>query len=187
MRQVLTLGALSLGLVLGGCGGGDTGSNSSAASTAAAAPVKRQPGSWTSKIEIVRLEGPDVQPGTREQMQQMFSMMSSMSVCITPEAAAAEDVSRKLEESAGSGECSFDKRNVSGETLELSGTCVRDGKKVRMTASGRNGATAQDITLKVEPLNAAGAAEGVMEMRVTSQRSGECKPGEPTPPATPKS
>jgi hypothetical protein len=173
MKRIL-IGTVAT-LALAGCGGG-AGSN---------APVKRQPGSWSSSIEIVKLEGPDIKPGTREQMQQMFSMMGAMSVCITPEAAAREDVSKNLENSAGSRDCKFDKQNVSGATVEFSGTCEQNGKKVRMTANGSNGATTQDITMKIEPLNAAGAAEGVMEMRVTSKRNGECKPGDITPPATP--
>lgn len=184
MRHVVILGMLSAGLALGGCGGGSSTSSSTTTTTTttSVAPTKRQPGSWSSKIEIVKLEGPDIKPGTREQMQQMLSMMSGMSVCVTPEAAAAEDVSKNLENSAGSKDCTFDKRNISGDTLEFSGTCQRDGKKVRMTASGKNGATAQDITIKVEPLSASGAAEGVMEMRITSAHQGACKPGDITPP-----
>ena len=98
------------------------------------------------------------------------------------EAAAAEDVSKNLENSAGSKDCTFDKRNISGDTLEFSGICQRDGKKVRMSASGKNGATTQDITMRIEPLSASDAAEGVMEMRITSARKGECTPSDITPP-----
>ncbi|MBO9499933.1 MAG: DUF3617 family protein [Novosphingobium sp.] len=177
-RALLALGA---GVALASCGGGSSGSGSSGALP----PVKRQPGSWTSKIEIARLEGADVKPGQREQMQQMFDMFGKVSICITPEAAAREDVARNFEQSAGNSNCTFDKRTVSGETIEFAAMCDRDGRKVRMTAKGKNGATAQDVTLTVEPLDPAGKPEGVMEMHVTSQRAGECKPTDITPPAAP--
>ena len=171
--------ALSAGLVLASCGTVGSGNGSTAASSA---PVHRKPGSWSTKIEIPRLEGKDVKPGVREQMQQMFSMMSGMSVCISPELAAQEDVSKNLEKSAGSSDCKFDKREVNGATIDFSAMCERNGNKVRMTAHGTNGETSQDITMKIEPIDAAGQPEGLMEMHVTSTYNGACKPGDLTPP-----
>jgi hypothetical protein len=180
MRRLMIV-MLTAGVALGGCNGSGPGS-SAGGEGASTAPVKRMPGSWSSKIELVRLEGPDVPPGAKEQMQPMFDMMSAISVCMTPEAIAKEDPSKNLEQSAGSKDCTFDKRNISGSTLEFSGTCERDGKKVRMTAKGTLGATSQDINMVIEPLNASGTAEGVMEMRVTSKHNGECKPTDIRPP-----
>jgi len=175
-----TLIAVSASIILGGCGGtGGTGGN--AASNAA---VHRKPGSWSSKIEIARLEGKDAKPGTREEMQQMFNAMSGMSVCLTPEAVAQEDISKNLEQSAGSSACKFEKRDVSGGKIDLLALCDREGQKVRMSAHGTNGDTAQDFTLKVEPLDAAGKSEGVMD--VTTKYNGECKPGDFKPPVAPK-
>jgi hypothetical protein len=54
-----------------------------------------------------------------------------------------------------------------------------------MSATGTSGATAQDMTMKVEPLGTNGAAEGIMEMHVVTTRSGACKPTDITPPAPP--
>ncbi|RYD50533.1 MAG: DUF3617 family protein [Sphingomonadales bacterium] len=169
-------------LALAGCNGAGGGNSANAAK---AEPIKRQPGSWTSKIDITKLEGADVKPGQREQMQQMFAMFSGISVCVTPEAAAQEDVSKNIESSAGARECTFDKREFNAGSMAFSGTCNRDGGKVRMTAKGTNSATAQDVTMTVEPLDAAGKVTGLMEMRVTSQRTGECTAKDFTPPAKP--
>jgi hypothetical protein len=169
--------ALSAGVALGGCGTGGSGNSS-----AAGAPVKREPGSWSTKIDITKLEGKDVKPGEREQAQALFGMMSAISVCMTPEAIAQEDISSNLENSAGSKDCTFDRKTVSGSTVDFSGICKRDGKNVRMSAKGSNGATEQDITVSVEPLDAAGKPEGIMEMHVTSKHNGPCKPGDITPP-----
>jgi hypothetical protein len=172
--------ALSAGIVLASCGTGGGGNGSSAASSA---PVHRKPGSWSSKIDIAKLEGKDVKPGMREQMQQMFSMMSGMSVCITPELSAQEDISKNLEQSAGSSDCKFDKRDVNGSTIDFSATCDHGTNKSRITAHGTNTETSQDITMKVEKIGATGESEGVMEMHVTSTYNGACKPGDVTPPA----
>lgn len=169
-------------LALAGCNGAGSGNSATAAKVE---PIKRQPGSWTSKIDITKLEGADVKPGQREQMQQMFAMFSGISVCVTPEAAAQEDVSKNIESSAGARECTFDKREFTATSMEFSGTCDRDGGKVRMTAKGTNSATAQDVTMTIEPLDAAGKPGGLMEMHVTSQRTGECTSKDFTPPARP--
>lgn len=157
-----------------------------ACGTKSDAPTKRQPGSWSSKITIVKLEGKDVTPQTKAGLQQMFDAMSSMSICVTPEAAAQEDLGRNLEKASGAGHnCQFDKRDLSGEMVSFSGSCGEAGHKVRLTATGTSGATAQDMTMKVEPLGASGAAEGIMEMHVVTTRSGACKPTDITPPAAP--
>jgi hypothetical protein len=173
--------ALSAGIVLASCGtgAGGGGNGSTAASTAA---VHRKPGSWSTKIEIPTLEGKDVKPGDREKMAQVFSMMSGMSLCITPELSAQEDVSKNLEDSAGSRDCKFDKREVNGPNVDFVAICDRGGSKVRMTAHGTGSETSQDVTMKIEKLDTAGQPEGVMEMRMTSTYNGACKPTDLTPP-----
>ncbi len=157
----------------------------SACGTKSDAPVKREPGSWSTKITIAKLEGKGVTPDAKAGMQQMFDAMSRMSVCVTPEAAAREDIGRNLEGASGAGNCAFDKRDLNGETISFSGTCGEGTHKVRLSATGTSGATAQDMTMKVEPLGANGTPEGIMEMHVVTTRSGACKPGDITPPAAP--
>jgi len=150
------------------------------------ATVKREPGSWSTKITVTKLEGKGVTPQTKAGLQQMFDAMGSTSVCVTAEAAAREDMSRYVENSSGAGHnCQFDKRDLSGATIAFSGTCSDGVRKVRMTARGTSGATAQDLTMTVEPLGANGAAEGVMEMHMVTTRTGACKPGDVTPPPLP--
>lgn len=175
-RAGAAIGAAAL-MMLNGCGGG-----AALPGAKPDAPVKRQPGSWSSKVEITRLEGPGVKPEQRQQMQQMFDMIGKVSVCVTPKAAAQEDIAGNLEKQAGGDKCTFDKREVTGETLLISGVCKRGDSSVRLTAKGKNGATLQDITATVETLDASGKSLGVMEMHMTSQRTGDCKPGDLTPP-----
>ncbi len=158
---------------LGGCG------------TKSDAPTKRQPGSWSTKVEILKFEGKDVKPNAKAGMQEYFNLMSLNALCITPEAAAQDDIGRNIENASGAGKnCQFDKRNISGGNVEFSGVCSDGAKKIRMSAKGTTGATAQDITMTIQPLGADGNPEGTMEMRMSTTRTGECKAGDITPPPT---
>jgi hypothetical protein len=178
--------ACGLTVVLSGCNGGGAGNNSSAAAGGAdtsAPPVKRQPGSWKTKIDIVRFEDPSAPPGAKEQAQALFNMMGAMSICITPEAAAKEDAGKAAENMGGNKNCTFERKNIYGETIDFVALCTdAGGKKTKVTAKGTSGATAQDMNMVVEPAD--GVTKGVMEMHITSSRSGDCKPGDITPPAS---
>jgi hypothetical protein len=152
-----------------------------------AAPVKRQAGSWSQKIEILKLEGKGATPETKAQMQKMFDSMSGMSVCVTPAAAAKEDLGKAMEQMAARGQnCTFDKKDVSGGTIGISALCKQPtGGTVKMTITGTNAATVQDMTMQTEGYDAGGAKQGTMQMHIRSTRSGECKPSDITPPETP--
>lgn len=152
-----------------------------------AAPVKRQAGSWTQKIEILKLEGKGATPETRVQMQKMFDSMSAVSVCLTPAAVAKEDMGKAMEQMATRGRnCTFDKKSVSGGTIAIAASCKQpNGETVKMTVDGSTAATRQEMTMQTEGYDASGAKEGVMQMHITSTRGGECKPGDVTPPEAP--
>lgn len=185
MKKTLMV-LLASGFLLTACG--DKATKEGSGDSAAAAntpPEKRQPGSWSQKIEIVKLEGDDVKPGDRAQMDQMFAMLSGMSVCLTPEAAAREDMAKNLSDMGSRGEnCTFDKRVASGSNVEFSATCKGDGgNTMRMSAKGTSGATSQDITMSMTANKVDGSKEGEMVMRVTSERKGECGPNDITPPS----
>ena len=117
-------------------------------------------------------------------MQGLLDATAGVSLCLTPEAAAKEDILKNVESSNGAGEhCTFEKHSVAGEHLELAGSCTTGPAKLRLTASGTSGATAQDIVMRTEQLGPTGTSVGVMELRLKSIRKGECKPGDITPPA----
>lgn len=150
-------------------------------------PIKRQPGSWSQKVEILKLEGKGATPETKTQMQKMFDSMAAMSVCLTPAAAAKEDFSKAMEQMASRGQnCTFDKKDVNGAAVNVSATCKQPtGGSVKMTINGSNAPTAQSLTMQTEGYDAAGAKQGLMQMKITSTRSGDCKPGDITPPDAP--
>lgn len=136
-------------------------------------PVKRQPGSWGQTIRIVRLEGKGLDATAKQQMQQMFDLLGKMTVCVTPEQAAKEDIAKNMEKlGASGGECKVEKQVISGETIDYAATCKQNGETVRVAMSGTSGATKQDMTIKVEPAEQS-VPQG-MEMRVIAERRGAC-------------
>jgi hypothetical protein len=184
MTRMFGLLAASTIIALTGCG--EKASESSAAGSVAdsSAPVQRQPGSWSTKIEIIKLEGPDMKGGEKEELQAMMNMMGSVSICLTPEAVAKEDVSKNLEQlGSQGGECKFDKRDISGNRVSFAATCkTADGGSTKLSAEGKNNATSQDFTISSTGTGPDGKPVGEMVMRITGQRTGECKPGDITPP-----
>ena len=185
MPKYLFAASFAVLSLLSACGTKSDAPGAKDAAASSGGPVKREPGSWSTKITIGQFEGKGVTPQAKAGMQQMFDAMSSMTVCLTPEAVAREDIGRNLESASGGRNCTFDKRDLNGENISFSGTCGDAAHKVRLTATGTSGAEKQDMTMKVEPIGANGAPEGIMEMHVVSTRSGACKPSDITPPAPP--
>lgn len=147
-------------------------------------PVKRQPGSWSTKMEVIKLEGPDIKGGEKEQLQSMMNMMGNVSICLTPEVAAQEDVAKNMEQLGSQGsECTFEKKEVRGNRISFAATCKSaDGGTAKLSAEGKNDATTQDITITTVGTKPDGTAAGEMVMRISGQRTGECKAGDITPP-----
>lgn len=173
MRTVVILAAATM---LAACGGNKDAAADGKGGTAAAAstaPVKRQPGSWGQTIQIVRLEGAGVNDQAKQGMQQIFDGLSKMTVCVTPEAAAQEDFSKNMEKlGAQGGECSVERKSVVGQKLDFAATCKKNGETMKVAMTGTSGATAQDMTITVQPVG--NPAITTMEMRVAAKRNGEC-------------
>ncbi|WP_010218716.1 DUF3617 domain-containing protein [Sphingomonas sp. PAMC 26621] len=120
-------------------------------------------------------------------MQAMFDAMAGMSICLTPQAAAKEDLAQTMEQIGPRGQnCKIGKRDDTGPTVGLSAVCPQDGGgTVKVSVTGTNAAGDRNLTMKSEGFDASGVAEGVMEMRVHTVRSGPCKAGDITPPPAP--
>lgn len=185
MQKFLHVMGTAALLALAGCGdkAADEGGTAGAIADTGK-PVQRQPGSWSTKMEIIKLEGPDIKAGERDQMQAMMNMMGSVSICLTPEAVAREDITKNLEGMSNQGgECQFDKKDIRGNRVSFAATCkTKDGGGAKITAEGKNDATSQDITISTRGTKPDGSAAGEMVMRITGTRTGECKPGDITPP-----
>jgi hypothetical protein len=147
-------------------------------------PPKQQPGSWTTKIDILSMEGKDADKA-RAGMEQMFKMMGAMSVCVTPELAAKDDPATSVEKLGGgaNGQCTWEKKDVSSAGVHLVGTCRDGGRTVKITSDGTLTATDRDITTTIEGYDANGTKEGSMKTRTHATRNGECTAKDMTAPA----
>ena len=143
-------------------------------------PPKPQPGSWSMKMDLVDVQGPDADK-VKAMMGPMFASMANMSICITPEASAKSDPAKGI--TNGNGDCKFDKQDVSSAGIHLSGVCTKNGVQSKVSADGTLTATSQDMTMKTETTSPMGGGALTMQIRVQSQRTGDCKPGDITPPA----
>ncbi len=186
MNQRFWLASAAAALMLAGCGGGaddaargDAAGGGAAGDSGGAAAsgeaAKRQPGSWSQKAELLELTGPQVKPGEMEQMKQVMNMVGAVSICVTPEMAAAESITDNLKDMGGDGaDCTFDKQNISGGRMDFAATCKAGDGTVKMAGTGTHSATAQDFTLTTSTLGPGGEAQGTMKMRIVGKRTGEC-------------
>ncbi|WP_077145597.1 DUF3617 family protein [Sphingopyxis sp. KK2] len=187
MKKTLML-AIASSLALAACGDKAAKDGESGKAASNEPPELRQPGSWSQEIEIVKLEGSEVKPEDKAKMQQMFSILSGMTVCVTPEVAKQEDLAKSLSDMGARGEnCAFDKKVFSGKTVDFASTCKGDGgMTTKVTATGTSGATAQDITMTILANKEDGTKATEVVMRLTGERKGECGPNDialPPPPA----
>lgn len=156
------------------------------------APVKRKPGSWSQKMEVIEFTGPGITPAQKAQMQQMMQMVSKMTVCLTPETVAREDIEKNLTNLSGAaGNCVVADKKIGGGKVSFTANCnepgkdgAATGKPVRMTVAGTHNATEQNFRVTVESTGASSDG-GKLVMNVSGRREGECKPGELTPPPPP--
>jgi hypothetical protein len=147
-------------------------------------PPKRQPGSWSQKIELKKFEGKDADKA-RAGLEQALAMANAMSVCITPEVSEKEDAMKNFEKIGGPGAtCTFAKKSVTSAGIDVDGVCkMPSGKSTKVTVSGTLSPTSQDMTMTIEGLETTGAREGLMEMHTVWTRNGECKPTDMKVPA----
>lgn len=179
----LHLPIFAMALALGACGGDDAAEQAKGGAVSqnaverelAEAPQMR-PGLYRSRMEMVRFDVPGVPAEQQALMRGMMGAAQGMSVnhCLTEREAGRgpRDMFREM----GQGDCTLQRFDVNGNaltgemqcrgranevtTMRMTGTMDRESSAMTMVADIRNSGLPQ------------GRAE--MEMRVTSERSGDC-------------
>lgn len=136
-------------------------------------PPKPQPGSWSMKMELLDAQGPDADK-VKGMMSMMTSAMANMSVCITPEDSAKSDPTTSI--TKGSGDCTFDKKDISSAGIHIAGVCRKNGVESKVAADGTITATSQDVTITTDTKSPMGNGNLTLKMRMQTQRTGDCKP-----------
>ena len=181
--RYLIIGVAAASLLMAGCSkkddaDGASGGTAASATNAAAAsspPVKRDPGKWKVDMKLVKLDVPGAPPQMKEGMEKMFSSMSGMEQCITAEQIAKEDIEKNLTNAAAQGsECTFDKKVIAGETIDIAGTCKQGTQTANLVIKGTSGKTAQDIQIISTGVGPDGKSPMTMELQMKATRTGDC-------------
>ncbi len=130
-------------------------------------PPKRQPGSWSQKVDIVKIEGKDADK-IKGQMQAGIAMMGSLSICVTPELAAKEDPTEGLKKFNSNNDCKVDSQDYEGKNVSFSGTCKGpDGQQNKVVTKGTLSPTAQDFSVSID-------GPTKIELKTHASRNGDC-------------
>lgn len=170
---ILPLGAA---LVLAACGGSDTGDDVALDDVAAAADAmpRPEPGQYRSTVELIDFDIPGMGDAMKQQMRAAAAsgMAEGNDFCLTEEE-AAEGPERMVQNMAESN-CSFQRFNVSGGTMDAVMSCSGDGGiEGQVALTGTMSSTSSSITMEMnQDIPGAGAVQ--MKMKVDSERIGDC-------------
>lgn len=179
MRYMI-MGVAAAGLLVAGCSkkddaGGEGGGTAASTAAASGPPVKREPGKWSMSMDLVKLDVPGAPAEMKQEMEKVFSSMQNVEQCITAEQVAQEDIEKSLSNAAsGGGECSFDKKVIAGEAIDVAGTCKQGTQTANITIKGTSGKTAQDIQIVTTGTGPDGKSPMTMELRMKANRLGDC-------------
>ncbi len=133
-------------------------------------PPKRQPGSWTSRIEVTNVTGKDADI-IKKMMNDTMAEIAKSSICVTPEMAAKDDLADNATKFAG-GDCTLADKDLTGSDVGFSATCKSASDTTRIVLKGTVTPTVQDFTISISGSDVNGPHS--IDMTVHSQRNGEC-------------
>ncbi len=168
MRVILACGIVALALT--GCSKSESGGN---------APVKREAGSWKNKITIDKFDLPGAPPEAKTMMEGMMQAASAVELCLSPEAAAKEDLAAEMSKGQAGKDCTFSKKDVNGGTIAVEGVCKDAmGQQVQLSLTGNAEPKKTDMVINIKG-KGPGGQDMTMAMHAVSEWTGACKPGQP--------
>ncbi len=173
MRKLILMAGL--GAALAGCNSepGVSPTNASpdeVAKTAKAAGLGSglRPGEWETKVELVDIDMPGINPAMKDEMLKRSRETKVHSYCLT-EAEAKRPGGIFAER--GDGKCTYSKFEMAGGKLDMTMVCPGQGGSMTMHVTGTFGAEAVSATSEMQ---AAGKDSMRMKANVTSRRIGDC-------------
>lgn len=164
-------------VLLAGCSKqADTGPKSMEEAKAEAEKLDRpSPGQYSQTITITQFELPGAPPQAAEQIKKAMQQQQQGSFCLT-EKMANEGYREMFSEFSKSGECKYQRFDVSGGRLDAVLDCQgADQGKAHIVLAGKVGSEGSDVTVNIDqdnPANPLGKAK--IGMHLVSQRTGEC-------------
>jgi hypothetical protein len=130
--------------------------------------TRPQAGKYESDLTLLSINI----PGVPESMMGMMKKTISQKTTFCLSEAEVEEGYQSAMRKSQKGDCSFDRFNASGGTIDAVMTCDSEMGPMTMTINGSGTPTASDVTMQVS-----GSMEGApmsMKMRVVQKRLGDC-------------
>ncbi len=125
-------------------------------------------GKYKADLQLVSLDMPDAPP---EIANMMGSMMNrEFDYCLSAE--DVEEGYRSVMSRAEQGDCTYQRFNASGGTIDAEMTCNADGREMRMVMTGTGSPTSSDVTMTMT--GDMGMGPGSMTMRIVQERVSDC-------------
>ena len=134
----------------------------------AAGEVRPQPGEYRANVEFQSADIPGAPPQVVNMLRKMMSR--EFTYCLTPE--EVERGFRSVTDRSGEGECTYERFDATGGTIDAVVACDMDGRAMRVRMMGTGSPTRSDITMEMS--GDMGMGDGGMTMRVRHERIGEC-------------
>lgn len=182
MRRTIT--AAGTALLLLSCSGGGKGGNDTAETAngvgpagkasesapdgagAPAATAELRPGQWETRIEVLRMDMPNMPQGVTMPRQAPITVRS----CLTPEQARRPSAGFMTgKEGAG---CSYQNFSMSGGRIQGTVTCNQGGSTVRATIDGTF--SAESYQMETETQTQASGVNVNTATRIAARRIGDC-------------
>lgn len=137
--------------------------------------MQMRPGKWESKIEILKMDMPEMKGMPAEFAEKMKAELMkarTVSSCMTE-----EDVKRPKFGDHKNGNCTYDKYETAGNRITATMTCKSDnGGKVTLNMGGSFSADTFSVEQTMDMTGPTGAMQS--QARVSGKRIGDCAPGE---------
>ena len=174
MRKSIAIPCLAV-LVLGACGKSATeekAAESAALDKAAEVAFQMQPGKYRTSVAVQKVEIPGMPAKIAEQMKAMMSKNSTSESCITPDR-AAKGV-EVMKEQMAKGQCTFDKFEASGGTVDASFSC-KSGDQMTVKATSKGSYTPTGSVIQATgDMTGPGGKTIHIEHVITTERIGDC-------------
>lgn len=179
MRKFIILSRTALAvLALGACGKSATDQQTSGGGAAGAleqateVAYQMQPGKYRTSVAIHKVEIPGMPVKVAEQMKAMMSKNASSESCITPDRAAkGVDV---MKEQMAKGQCTFDKFEAKGGTVDAAFTC-KSGEQMTVKATSKGSYTPTGSVIRATgEMTGPGGKSILIEHTITTERIGDC-------------
>lgn len=174
MRKSIAFSCL-IALTLGACGKSAPDEQAAAGGAlekAVEVAFQMQPGKYRTSVVVQKVEVPGMPANVADQMKAMMSKNASSESCITPDR-AAKGV-EVMKEQMAKGQCTFDKFDATGGTVDAAFTC-KSGEQmtVKATSKGSYTPTGSVIQATGDMIGPGGKSIHI-EHTITTERIGDC-------------